>query len=143
MGANSREKGKYGEIEVRDLFRDLFDGMLEDVSVIRRNHQQAEIGGADLVNVPLFSVEVKRVKKLPWGKEMAVWWKQTVAQAADNAEQEGMIPCLVMRQDFGKWMVMVYVHVEVEEGREEVSPCVGILPWREFERYVKDLLTDT
>lgn len=127
---NSRDKGKGGEIEVRDLFRKAFEGIIPDVEVIRRNHQQAEIGGADLVGVPKFSVEIKRWKKIPWGQELARWWDQAVEQAGD-----GLCPVLVMRQDFGKWMVMMFVYPTVVG--EQTGPCLGILPWETFHDYVR------
>lgn len=104
-GVMSRNKGKGGEREVRDLFRDALDGYMKDVEVIRRNHQQAEIGGADLVGVPHFSVEIKRVRKLPGKAELIKWWYQACEQARINDK----IPCLVYRQDRGQWNVMLWM----------------------------------
>jgi len=129
-------KGKSGEREVRDLFRRAFINILDDVSVIRRNHQQAEIGGADLVGVPYYSVEVKRVKQIPWGKGLDDWWKQTVEQA-EAPLGNPKVPCLVFRQDRGKWFVMVWAYLL---NSAKTSSRV-ILTWDEFERFVKENLT--
>ena len=135
MGMHSKQKGKAGEREVRDLFRKAFVDIVEDVSIIRRNHQQAEIGGADLVGVPFYSVEVKRVKQISWGKELDDWWEQTIRQAEEPLGNP-KAPCLVFRQDRGRWFVMVW-------GFLTGSYCNAyrvILLWDDFEQFVKDNL---
>jgi hypothetical protein len=132
MPINSRNKGKGGEIEVRDLFRAALEGVIPDTEVIRRNHQQAEIGGADLVGVPHFAVEVKRVKKVIWGADLEQWWKQCLEQAADLEK----LPCLVFRQDQGKWYVMVEAHPRMFS-RQPAAPM--IMQWSYFEWYLQNM----
>ncbi len=132
MGMHSKRKGKSGEREVRDLFRKAYYSILLDVSGIRRNHQQAEIGGADLVGVPHYSVEVKRVKQISWGLQLDEWWTQTKVQASI----EGKAPCLVFRQDRGGWFVMVWAYLALGKQSTRV-----ILLWDDFERFVKTNLT--
>jgi hypothetical protein len=130
-GLHSRNKGKAGEREVRDLFRKVFRYVLRDVSVIRRNHQQAEIGGADLVGVPFMSVEVKRVKQITWGKGLMDWWEQCVVQA----DTDGLKPCLVFRQDHGKWLVMVGAYPEALDKWTPSYPM--IMQWDQFEHWLQ------
>lgn len=133
-GRMSKEKGKEGERDVRNLFRQLYKGHMDDVEDIRRNHQQAEIGGADLIGVPHFSVEVKRVKEFYGDKELDLWWSQTVEQS----KKDGKIPCLVMRKNRGQWLVVVNVWSEFWS--EGVSPVIGTMRWRDFERYARAVL---
>lgn len=143
MGIHSRNKGKSGEREVRDLFRTAFKGYMPDTDVIRRNHQQAEIGGADLVNVPYLSVEVKRVKQIGWGKILKDWWEQTVEQSIGG---ENKSPCLVFRQDFGKWFVMFYASPMIaSEYREFHTDFMYpvIMVWKEFETFLHDSMEKT
>ena len=129
---NSRDKGKAGELEVRDLFRTALKGRMPDVTIIRRNHQQAEIGGADLVGVPYFSVEVKRVKQIVWGASgLYDWWAQCIAQTED-----GKHPCLVFRQDFSKWLVMIQAIPVPFYVESDVHETPMIMPWEGFAWYL-------
>jgi hypothetical protein len=121
-GMMSKRKGKRGERQVRDLFRRALQGLLDDTDGVRRNHQQAEVGGADLVGVPVFSVEVKLVKKLPLyidTKRFQNWWNQACAAAvvANKA------PCLVYRENNGAWHVAI----------EPIPDVIEIMTWEEFE----------
>ncbi len=134
MSINSRNKGKGGELEVRDLFRAAFEGIIPDVTVIRRNHQQAEIGGADLVGVPYYSVEVKRMKQISWGKELDSWWEQCTRQA----KEEDKIPLLLFRQDHGKWFVMLWGVIALKLSKAKWQRV--ILQWDEFEKLLKNSL---
>lgn len=135
-GKMSKNKGKDGERKVRDLFRDALDGYIPDTSVIRRNHQQAEIGGADLVGVPIFSVEVKRVKKIVWGKSLMDWWEQCVEQALE----ERKYPCLVFRQDFGSWLVMIQAYPAGPAQHVRTYPM--LMMWDAFEFYYRNALKE-
>jgi len=136
MGIHSKNKGKAGEREVRDLFRAAFTGVVDDVEVIRRNHQQAEVSGvgvssSDLTGVPHFSVEVKRVKQISWGKQLDVWWDQ----CCQSAKEDKKWPCLVFRQDRGNWFVMVWSY------SPQVHTLVRTLMlWDDFEDFVKNNL---
>jgi hypothetical protein len=130
-GLMSRNKGKRGEREVKVLFKTLFAE-----HDIRRNHQQAEQGGADLVDVPYFSVEVKLVQAVPWGKALDDWWDQCCAQATD----EGKDPCLVFRQNRGQWFVMVW-NYGAHFGEEYVLVRT-IMLWRDFAAYIQEVYGD-
>lgn len=134
-GLHSRNKGKGGEREVRDLFRKLLINEMEDVTVIRRNHQQAEIGGADLVGVPWLSVEVKRVKKIVWGKGLLDWWEQCVEQALKEEQKR---PCLVFRQDHGMWLVMYAAYPAAIRKWTQAMPMIFM--WSEFAKYLLETL---
>lgn len=131
MPINSRNKGKTGEIEARDMWRALLEGKMEDTDDIRRNHQQAEIGGADLVGIPRYAVEVKRCKQINWIGGLDSWWEQCAQQASDLGKE----PLLMFRQDHGKWFVMLWGAVLTDTG-EAVWQKV-ILRWEEFEMFVQ------
>ena len=142
-GLHSRNKGKAGEREVRDLFRRIFEGHMDDVEDIRRNHQQAEIGGADLVGLPFFSVEIKRVKQIAWGKGLMDWWGQCVEQASNDKKA----PLLLFRQDHGKWFVMFYAQPIlscIEHGKIDDLQCAYLYPsimmWEQFSEMLKTAL---
>jgi hypothetical protein len=141
-GLHSRNKGKQGERDVRDLFRKVLFEYMDDVTVIRRNHQQAEIGGADLVGLPYLSVEVKRVKRIVWGKGLMDWWVQCVIQADEDSRlnKETRHPCLVFRQDQGKWLVMFAAHPVALKHWTPSYP--SIMMWEHFENWLKVTLAD-
>lgn len=124
--ANPREKGKEGERELRILLEQGLRGVLPDLK-IQRNHQQAEVGGDDLVGVPYFSVEVKRRKKLPGAKELESWW----AQACKQATAAGKEPCLIYREDFGQWKVMLWMRLHDAGGW-----CTGTVVLEQFIDYL-------
>ena len=73
---NSRNKGRAGEQEVARILRDELG-----IAVTRNWQQQAAEGGADIVGVPGWSIEVKRAKVWSNG-----WWTQAAAQAAGQAQ---------------------------------------------------------
>ena len=94
--ANSRAKGRQGEREFLNLIAPLL-GMEEP---LQRNLQAAyEKGGADCLEIPSISLEIKRAAK----PSLNAWWKQAIAQA----EEVGRIPVLAYRIDFQKWVVRV------------------------------------
>jgi hypothetical protein len=87
---NSRTKGRAGEQEVARILRDELG-----LEVHRNWLFQAAEGGADLVGVPGWSIEIKRQKQLLLGD----WWSQTVRQA----ERSGDKPILIYRLDRHPW----------------------------------------
>ncbi len=88
---NSRTKGRAGEQEVVRILRD------ELGLPINRNWQaQCAQGGADILAVPGWAIEVKRQKV--FSNE---WWPQAVRQA----ELVGTRPALVYRLDRKPWRV--------------------------------------
>jgi len=124
-------KGKDGEREVRLKFRELLKGMM-NTELIQRNHQQAEVGGADLVGVPFLAVEIKRVKKINWAGGLDDWWQQAWTQA-DNIGKE---PCLVFRENFGKWFVMIFAKPLITGEEAEGYPM--IMRWDNFAAYYSE-----
>lgn len=82
---NARTKGANGEREVADILQ----RVVNEVAIkcgyvaprIRRNTEQSQIGGEDLVGLPWYSIEVKRVERV----DLPKWWAQTVAQAGRKA----------------------------------------------------------
>ena len=128
MGKTSKDKGKAGEREVVKLFHSILrDTGLWDTSTIGRNHQQAEKGGSDLVNVPYFSVEVKWHAQPPGPGMLNMWWYQ----AYDQALEEDKEPLLVYRCNRGRWFVMMIVCPY--KGHEYVR---GVIEWDVFASYL-------
>jgi hypothetical protein len=96
MPINSRRKGQSGEREVVHI--------LEDQLGIKttRNLDQWRDGGADLVGLEPWVVEIKRAK----APNLKSWWEQAVRQA----EGKG-IPCLWYRIDRHYWRVVIPLSV--------------------------------
>lgn len=82
---NSRNKGANGEREVAALLQTVVNEVALNCGYvapkIRRNVEQCQIGGEDLVGLPWYSFEVKRVEKVDLDK----WWLQTCTQARRKA----------------------------------------------------------
>lgn len=78
---NVRQKGADGEREVCNLLQPTVDHVANEFGIVaprlRRNLMQYSVGGEDIVGLPWYSLEVKRVEKL----DLAKWWEQAVAQA--------------------------------------------------------------
>jgi Holliday junction resolvase-like predicted endonuclease len=77
---NSRTKGRAGEQDVAKILREELG-----IEVKRNWAEQAHHGGADLVGVDGWSIEVKRSKK--YSKK---WWEQSLNQsltASDGRQQ--------------------------------------------------------
>lgn len=94
---NARQKGKSGEYEVMHMLQEVCDDVFAEFRVkaprLRRNAMAYADGGEDIVGLPWYSVEVKRVEKLEVGK----WWVQCLAQAKEKAP--GVEEC-------GRWELM-------------------------------------
>ena len=91
---NSRAKGKAGELEVAAMLR---DALGVDAA---RNLVQSREGGADLLGLPGWAVEVKRAKD---NSQIDQWW----GQACRQAERAGNRPVLFYRLDRRKWQAVV------------------------------------
>ena len=96
MGNHSRDKGARGEREVARLLAE------ELGTAVVRNLAQAREGGADLLGVGGFAVEVKRARRATPGLVRA-WWAQAEAQA----ETAGKVPALLYREDRQAWQAVV------------------------------------
>lgn len=92
-GLRSREKGRRAEIE---LFKFLSDELGIEC---RRNVDQSRNGGADGLDIPGFSVEVKRHEAL----NRDAWWEQTVRQAAERGSE----PVCFYRQNRKPWRALL------------------------------------
>lgn len=93
MSASQRRKGKAGELELARLLREHLGA---DVA---RNLAQARQGGADLLGLPGWAVEVKRAAQA----RLSDWWLQTCTQA----EASGQRPALFYRLDRQPWRVVI------------------------------------
>lgn len=90
MTINGRSKGGRGERECCSYLKQLF--MLDFDPV--RNLDQTREGGADILNIPGFTFEVKREERL----KLQDWWLQV-----KKACIPGTIPVVIFRQNKRKW----------------------------------------
>lgn len=85
MTINVRAKGANGEREVADLLQKVVNEVALNCGYtaprIRRNVEQTQVGGEDLVGLPWYSFEIKRVERVDLDK----WWEQTCVQARRKA----------------------------------------------------------
>ena len=88
-----RRKGARGERELVDLLREYLGA---DVT---RNLMQSREGGADLLGIPGWAIEVKRAAR----PRLTEWWLQTCSQAATAR----LKPALCYRLDRQPWRVVV------------------------------------
>lgn len=91
-GLHSRNKGKRGEREVVRLLQPVVDSVYTSLGlkapILQRNTLQSDRGGFDIVGLEWLALEVKHHNK----PQVAAWWTQTCAQAAD-----GQVPLLLWR----------------------------------------------
>mgnify|MGYP003379078687 CR=1 FL=1 len=93
MAALQRTEGAAGERELARLLRDHLG------ADITRNLLQARQGGADLLGVHGWAIEVKRAARA----RLNEWWLQTCSQA----QATGQRPALFYRLDRRPWRVVV------------------------------------
>ena len=103
IGRASRRKGKAGEREAAEFWREFYPEA-------RRNNQTrgARQEGADIVGVPGWWPEIKRVKRIA----AARWLEKTLEDQGDywiaKGEWSGQDKVVVMaREDRGSWMFLV------------------------------------
>jgi hypothetical protein len=81
MAINVRNKGANGEREVCDLLQPVVDRVAAEHGLVaprlRRNVEACQVGGEDIVGLPWYSIEVKRVERI----ELDKWWRQACVQA--------------------------------------------------------------
>lgn len=93
MGKPSREKGKRGEREVRDLFRQAgYD------TAVRGQQYCGANGDADVIGVPLLHIEVKRTEKFRLEDAM----EQSRSDARDNE-----VPVVFHKKNNRPWVVIM------------------------------------
>ena len=106
---NSIEKGKRGEREFASLCRS------EGYGNVRRGQQYNGLDGADVTNLPLIHVEVKRVQRLNIDDAMC----QSIRDSKDE------IPLVAHRKNNCDWLVTMraedwfrlYRYYEMEVGK--------------------------
>jgi hypothetical protein len=114
VSASQRRKGQRGELELFALLSD------ELGFVVRRNVDQARVGGADCIELPGFAPEVKRHERLA----LPAWWRQAVKQGqAMQAE-----PIVFFRQSRQPWQAMLRA---LDGGYRVVSWEAAVLHVRE------------
>ena len=99
MGKPSQRKGSMGELE----FMKELQGRLPWLTLTRNTYEQRVVGGADILGLPGFAVEVKRYGRSSTGWYRTAWWDQAVSPAMDvNA-----IPLLAYRFNNQPWRCVV------------------------------------
>ena len=99
MGKMQRNKGAGGEREAIKVLGDHLGTAIE--GRLKRNLAQTRDGGADLLGLGAWRIEVKRARI----KRMAPWWTQAVEQV-----DEGRWPVVMYRIDFSReWRVCVHI----------------------------------
>lgn len=93
MTINSRTKGRAGEQEIARILRDTLN-----LEITRNWAEQAHHGGADILGVPGWCIEVKRAKRY-----LGDWWRQTEEQADSILAK----PALLYRLDRKQWVAEV------------------------------------
>ena len=82
---NSRAKGANAELEVARILQTVVNRVAINCGFtapkIRRNVEQCQVGGEDLIGLPWYSIEIKRVEQVNVDK----WWEQTLTQARRKA----------------------------------------------------------
>lgn len=93
MSIQVRTKGHCGERQFCKILE-------EHIGLpVERNIDQVRDGGADIISVPPFAIEVKRQERLLINN----WWEQALSQTT----KKNPIPVLVFRQNRRKWRVIV------------------------------------
>ena len=104
MGKASRDKGKRGEREARDMVRDHWDS-----PKCIRSIQVSGTYAADLLyGPPGLHLEVKRYAKIGAVRFM---------EQAERDAREDDIPLVLLREDQGRWYVMVPLSQSVDFAR--------------------------
>ena len=92
MGKSQRNKGQRGERELCSLLSD------ELGTVVKRNLSQTRAGGADCIEIPNWSIEIKFQETL----KLNDWWQQTLDQCAKDEQ-----PILFYRKSRMPWKAML------------------------------------
>jgi len=115
-----RRKGQAAERELCAL-------LSEELGLtVRRNVDQARAGGADILELPGFALEVKRQERL----SRPTWWAQAVRQA-DQIKRE---PILFYRKSKEPWRAMLHRHnsdpidVPLERALEHIREKIACWP---------------
>lgn len=101
---NGRTKGHDAEREIVKL--------LADLAPLKRNLQQTQEGGYDLIGLDFLALEIKRCESL----QIEAWWKQTLRQA-----RCGQTPVLLYRQNRKPWQAVMMAKIENTDVRATIS----------------------
>lgn len=119
---NVRAKGATGEREAANLLQKVVDEVYTKCGYvppkIRRNVEQTQVGGEDLVGLPWYSFEIKRVERVDLDK----WWAQTLVQAARKAPAASTAEV----QRLGGWKAL-----QAADAARTGAEAVGSLPLQE------------
>lgn len=120
MPINARSKGQRGEREVIDLLQPHVNEVSQynqlEPPLLQRNTLQSHQGGFDIVGLPGFALEVKRVETEQPG-QVAKWWEQAKRQAGSDLE-----PVLFYRVNKKPWKVRVFSRLDLGDGRKYKIP---------------------
>lgn len=109
---NIRSKGQRGEREAAALVASWANEVLRGLGLpeveLKRNLQQSQEGGYDVVGFDWLAMEVKRHESLA---QLSQWWKQTLKQAGD-----GQVPFLMYRQNRSPWRFRIKAPVAHPKG---------------------------
>ncbi|MBL0320229.1 MAG: hypothetical protein IPP74_13215 [Alphaproteobacteria bacterium] len=119
---NVRTKGAVGEREAAAILQKVVDEVFtscgHEPPKLRRNVEQAQVGGEDLVGLPWYSFEIKRVERIDLDK----WWQQTLTQAA----RKPPLASMALAQRFGGWKSLAAGSAKVGTGA--LGEAVGSVP---------------
>lgn len=139
-GKMSRAKGQRGEREIVRLLQpvvnEVYEVMMHEVPVLKRNSLQSDGGGSDIAGVPWLALEVKYQEKNDTPGTLRVWWQQTLQQAGTERE-----PVLFYRRNGSPWRVQMYGMLGTEACRFTVPVIItpeDFLRWFRA-RLVKEL----
>lgn len=122
---NVRTKGAVGEREAAAILQKVVDEVFtkcgHEPPKLRRNVEQAQVGGEDLVGLPWYSFEIKRVERVDLDK----WWAQTCIQAARKAPAASTAEA----QRLGGWKAL-----QAADAARVCTEAVGSLPSQEAAR---------
>jgi hypothetical protein len=104
MMINSREKGKRGERQARDYWRNVVG-----VSTAHRGVQYKGGGDSpDLAGIPCFHTEVKV------GSQVPKWIYRAIAQSQNDSKDNGRHPIVQCKRDRGEWLFILPENVFTE-----------------------------
>jgi hypothetical protein len=120
MGRSQRRKGANGERELCALLSD------ELGRVVQRRLGQAREGGADVLDLPPFVLEVKRRGRIGSTSGSPHRWMDQAIKATPR----GHVPVVAFRADGEQWLVAFRLADAVQLMREQLLPAV---PWKDDE----------
>ena len=107
MALNAKTKGASGEREFGKWLLDNFKLLSEHGIVPERNLLQTREGGADIINVPCFIFEIKRVEKL----DLQSAWNQV------QRVKSHKIKVVAFRMNRKPWNFLISAnHIDVDKG---------------------------